>query len=40
MFVPLLLVMFRVIRDTDGVQLTPPEATKHVLVQSMLYFGD
>ncbi|KAH9481898.1 putative transporter C3B8.04c [Psilocybe cubensis] len=30
MFVPLLLVLLRVIRDADGVQLSPPEATKYV----------
>ncbi|PPQ83985.1 hypothetical protein CVT25_000531, partial [Psilocybe cyanescens] len=30
MFVPLLLVLLRVIRDVDGVQLPPPDATKYV----------
>ncbi|KAF4613446.1 hypothetical protein D9613_008141 [Agrocybe pediades] len=30
MFVPLLLVLLRVIRDSDGVPLAPPEATKYV----------
>ena len=38
MFVPLLLVMFRVIRDADGVQMTPPEATKYVLFQFIIIF--
>ncbi|KAF8799051.1 SPX-domain-containing protein [Phlegmacium glaucopus] len=31
MFVPLLLVLFRVIRNEEGAQMTPPDATKFVV---------
>jgi len=38
MFVPLLLVMFRVIRDSEGVVLKPVDATKYGCHPWILFF--